>query len=215
MKREWIDVSAPLQPGVVRWPGDPPFELRRVSSIEQGDDATVSAFTMCAHTGTHIDAPLHFLKTDVGLDRMPIDAVIGDARVIEINDPESIKLAALRGYRIRRGERVLFKTRNSQRRWHAEEFSGDFVFISPEAARYLAEREVRCVGVDCLSVGAYAAAGKETHEALLGAGIWIIEGLDLSGVAPGRYDLICLPLRILDSDGAPARAVLRPRRVAA
>jgi arylformamidase len=212
MKAEWTDITVALRPGVVCWPGDPPFESRAVASVENGDGANVAILTIGSHTGTHMDAPRHFFTNGAGLDTMPLDAVVGPARIIESRDPESIKAAELQALGIRAGDRLLFKTRNSSARWDAQEFTKNYVSISPDAAHFLVERRVRCVGIDYLSVGGIGEDGKETHETLLGAGIWIIEGLDLSHVAAGEVDLVCLPLRILESDGAPARAIVRPRR---
>jgi len=209
MTEDWIDVSVPLRTGMVRWPDNPPVSIERMLDIEHGDLANVSKLSMGAHTGTHMDAPLHFFRTGKGLDTMPLTATIGRARVIEIRDPESIKLEELRPYQIQRRERVLFKTRNSTRCWHTDDFVEDFVYISQEAARYLAVQQVQTIGVDYLSVGGFFTDGVETHHALLEAGIWIIEGLNLSKVEPGIYELICLPLKIKESDGAPARAILR------
>jgi len=206
---DWIDVSVPLRSGMVHWPDNPPVSIERMLDIERGDVANVSKLSMGAHTGTHMDAPLHFFRTGKGLDAMPLTATIGRARVIEIRDPESIKLEELRPYQIQRRERVLFKTRNSTRCWHTDDFVEDFVYISQEAARYLAVQQVQTIGVDYLSVGGFFTDGVETHHALLEAGIWIIEGLNLSKVEPGIYELICLPLKIKESDGAPARAILR------
>jgi arylformamidase len=140
---------------------------------------------------------------------MPLDAAIGSARVIAIRDRESIKPDELLRHRIRSGERVLFKTRNSARCWDADSFVEDFVYISAAAARYLAERRVRLVGVDYLSVGGFHADGVDTHQALLTAGIWIIEGLNLARIQPGRVQLVCLPLKIAGADGAPCRALVR------
>ncbi|HAT44120.1 MAG TPA: arylformamidase, partial [Ktedonobacter sp.] len=140
---------------------------------------------------------------------MPLAATIGLARVIEIHDPESIKPDELHMYQIKSGERILFKTRNSTRCWQSDDFVKDFVYISHEAAQYLAAQQVQTVGVDYLSVGGFFKDGVETHHALLSAGIWIIEGLNLSSVRAGTYELICLPLKIEGSDGAPSRAVLR------
>jgi len=177
--------------------------------IERGDVANVSKLSMGAHTGTHMDAPLHFFRTGKGIDTMPLTATIGRARVIEIRDPESIKPEELGSYQLQRGERILFRTRNSARCWQTNDFVEDFVYISQEAARYLAVQEVQTVGVDYLSVGGFFKDGVETHHALLEAGIWIIEGLNLSNVVPGTYELVCLPLRIEGSDGAPSRAILR------
>ena len=206
---DWIDVSVPLRSGMVHWPDNPPVSIERMLDIERGDVANVSKLSMGAHTGTHMDAPLHFFRTGKGLDAMPLTATIGRTRVIEIRDPESIKPEELRPYQIQRGERVLFKTRNSTRCWHTDDFVEDFVYISQEAARYLAAQQVQTIGVDYLSVGGFFTDGVETHHALLEAGIWIIEGLNLSKVEPGIYELICLPLKIKESDGAPARAILR------
>jgi len=166
--------------------------------------------SMGMHTGTHMDAPIHFLQDGKGIDQIPLTAAIGQARVIEISDTESIKPGELEPHEIGRGERILFKTRNSPRCWQTNDFVEDFVFISHEAAQYLAERQVQLVGVDYLSVGGFRVDGVETHAALLQAGIWIIEGLNLSQVQAGTYQLICLPLKIVGSDGSPARALLRP-----
>ncbi len=204
----WIDVSVPLRSGMVHWPDNPPVRIERMLDMECGDAANVSTLSLGSHTGTHMDAPIHFVPGGAGMDRMPLDATIGQARVIEIQDPVSIKPDELDPHGIGRGERVLFKTQNSTRRWWTEDFIEDFVYVSQEAARYLADRGVRTVGVDYLSVGGFWKDGVETHQALLGAGIWVIEGLDLSEIEPGEYELICLPLKVEDGDGAPARALL-------
>ncbi len=208
----WLDISVPLKDGMVHWPGDPPIRIENVKDIEHGASSTLSMISMGSHTGTHMDAPLHFIRQGVGIDKMPLDTTVGRARVIEIQDTESIKPEELYQYRIRSGERILFKTRNSLRVWQTDTFIEDIVFISKEAARFLAEHKVRVIGVDYLSVGGFKRDGIETHRTLLEGGVWIIEGLDLSGVKPGKYDLICLPLRLDQGDGAPARAILRAVR---
>ncbi|MBI4302916.1 MAG: cyclase family protein [Chloroflexi bacterium] len=206
----WIDISVPLRDGMEHWPTDPAVRIERTSDIESGDSHTLSSITMGSHTGTHIDAPLHFLRGGAGVDLMPPEATIGRARIIEIRDAESIKISELVGQAIRPGERILFKTRNSTQAWQAGKFVEDFVFLSEEAARFLADRRVRLVGVDYLSVGSYRGGGSRVHQALLGAGVWILEGLNLSSAKPGRYELVCLPLRLMGGDGAPARAIIRP-----
>lgn len=211
MKTGWIDVSVPLHSGMVHWPGDPEVSISRISSIEDGDECNVSTISMSAHTGTHMDAPLHFLADGAGLDRLPLEAVIGPARVIAIRDPRSVTAAELARYRIRRGERILFKTHGAAARWKTGTFDAEYVYVSLIAARFLAARGVRVVGVDYLSVGGFREDSAETHRTLLTAGIWIIEGLDLSRVKPGRYDMVSLPLRIAGGDGAPARVALRSR----
>lgn len=170
---------------------------------------------MGSHTGTHLDAPRHFIRGGKGLDDMPLEATVGPARVIAIRNSKVINSEELCSHQIRRGERILFRTRNSTHCWKAARFVKDFVSLLPEAARFLAQRRVRMVGIDYLSVGSYRERnGVEVHRTLLGAGIWILEGLNLSHVRPGAYELLCLPLRIFQSDGAPARAIVRPIRVA-
>lgn len=142
-------------------------------------------------------------------DQMPLDATIGKARVLEIKDSESIKVAELEPHNIQAGERILFKTQNSTLALKTNQFIEDFVYISTEAASYLAAKKVRTVGVDYLSVGGYEGNVVEVHHALLGSGIWAIEGLNLAEVEPGEYELICLPIKLKDGDGGLARAILR------
>lgn len=211
MTTRWIDVSLPLRTGMVHWPGDPGVMLRRVKDLSRGDDCTLSAISMGAHSGTHVDAPSHFLKGARDLDSLPLDVAVGPARVIAIRHSGVITPEELRPHRLRRGERVLFKTGNSGRCFRDDDFVKDFVSISPGAAQLLAERGVRLVGIDYLSVGGFFANGREIHEILLRAGIWILEGLNLSRVRPGPVELVCLPLRIVGGDGAPARAIVRER----
>lgn len=206
----FIDISVPLTSGMLNWPGDPPVTISRMRDQNAGDDATVSRLDMGAHTGTHMDAPLHFISGAPGLDTMPIAAGIGPCRVIELEDERSVSRASLESHEPLTGERILLKTRNSNRRWWEHRFDEHFVYISAEAACYLAAQRVLTVGVDYLSVGGFHHDGTATHQALLEATIWIIEGLDLTRVPAGRYMLYCLPLKIHQGDGAPARAVLAP-----
>ena len=205
----WIDVTMPVRSGMVHWPGDVAVKVEKKLDMAKGDAITLSTLSMGAHTGTHIDAPMHFIKDGMGLDALPFEATIGLARVIEISDPVSIKVDALARLRIREGERILFKTRNSATDWHQKEFTEDFVYISQDAARFLVERKVQTVGIDYLSVGGFKTDGPETHTHLLGAGIWLIEGLNLSKIEPGRYQMICLPLRLQNTEGSPARVILK------
>jgi arylformamidase len=158
-----------------------------------------------------MDAPAHFVRGGKHIEDLPIDAVVGRARVVAIRSKRRIEPAELEQHGIRRGERVLFKTANSRRCWTTDEFVQDFVHISAAAAEWLAARQVKTVGVDYLSVGGYKVDGRETHLALLGAGIWVIEGLNLSAVRPGPVDMVCLPLKLMGAEGAPARVIVRPR----
>ena len=209
MPNNWIDISVAVRNGMVHWPGDPDFHIERATDQEKGDTATVSRMALGVHTGTHMDAPLHFIRNARSIDTMPLDATVGPARVIPIRDTKSIKRGELTEHSISAGERILFKTANSGQAWKSDQFDEDFVFISQDAARFLAECGVRTVGVDYLSVGGFREDGLETHQALLGAGIWIIEGLNLDGVDPGQYELVCLPLKLIGAEGSPARAILR------
>ena len=195
---------------MVGWPGDAPFERLQTLHISKGDVCNLSQICSSAHIGTHMDAPRHFLAEGRGMETMPIEATIGEARVIAIHDAELIRVSELERHSLRKGERVLFKTRNSARHWKTNTFQEKFVHIPEATAYYLGKCGVQTVGVDYLSVGGYQSDGPETHRALLGAGIWVIEGLNLEHVEPGAYELVCLPLKLVGSDGAPARAVLRP-----
>lgn len=206
---EWIDISVPLRNGMVSWPGDAPFERSATLQISSGGPCNLSQISTTVHIGTHMDAPLHYLPGGAGMESMPIAASVGRARVIEIRDPEVIGTRELELHHLAKGERLLFKTANSGRCWKTDHFQKKYIAIEPEAARYLAECRVQTVGVDYLSVGPFESGGPETHRILLEAGIWIIEGLQLEHVEPGEYELVCLPLKIVGADGAPARAVLR------
>ena len=197
---------------MVHWPSDPPVHIERVLDLDRGDSHALSALSMGSHTGTHVDAPRHFLSQGASVDQVPPETLIGRARVIEIQDRESIRPEELLRYGIRGGERLLFKTANSSRVWRMGRFTEDYVFLSAEAASLVAKRKVRLVGIDYLSVGGFKRDGGLVHRLLLEAGVWIVEGLDLSGVEPGKYDLVCLPIKISGGDGAPARAMLRPAR---
>ncbi len=207
----WIDVTAPLHAGTPHWPDQPDVKLERMVSMDDGAVCNVSMLHMSVHTGTHMDAPLHFVADGIGMDQMPLDATIGPCRVVEVKDRVSIKVKHLKPLKLRNGERLLIKTSNSKRCWSDGRFVEDFVYISQEAAAYLVERGIMTVGVDYLSVGGFFKDGIETHHHLLRACVWIIEGLNLSKVKPGKYDLLCLPLKTLNCDGAPARVLLKPR----
>ena len=209
MNSEWMDVSVALRNGMVTWRGDAKFERTSTLQMAQGDPCNLSQLSTTAHIGTHMDAPRHFLAEGAGMETMPIAATMGRARVIEIADPEVIRTSELEPHHLAKGERILLKTKNSAYCWKTDQFQEKYVYILPETARYLADRGIQTVGVDYLSVGGFKSGGPETHRILLGAGIWIIEGLDLEHVEPGEYELFCLPLKIIGSDGAPARAVLR------
>jgi arylformamidase len=211
-KSGWIDITIPLRNNMVKWPGDRAADIKRTKDVDKGDPVTMSEFTMISHTGTHMDAPLHFIHKGATIDTMPLDTAIGPARVIEIKDAESIKVEEIAPYDIKRGERILFKTRNSGLVYKTDDFVDDYVYLSTEAAKYLAEKGVRVVGFDYISIGSFKLGSAnigETHRALLGNGIWIIEGINLDGVKAGDYEMVCLPIKLEKGDAGLCRAIIR------
>ncbi|RJP35025.1 MAG: cyclase family protein [Actinobacteria bacterium] len=208
----WIDISVTVRSGMAHWPTDEAVGIERICDLDRGDPYNLSRILMSLHTGTHMDAPIHFIRDGAGIDEMPLEAAIGRARVIEIRDRELIRPAELQEHGIERGERILFKTANSGSLWDSDAFSREFVSVSEAAASFLAAAGITLVGVDYLSVGGFNTDIAKVHLALLEAGVWIIEGLNLAGVEPGDYELVCLPLKVARGDGAPARAILRPLR---
>lgn len=216
MNRTIYDITVPISNQLVTWPGDPPVSVERTLDITQGDPATVSLMKMGSHTGTHVDAFSHFKQNAPSLSEMDLSMYIGRALVIEIEDPRCITVGELQRnphfLDLRKAKRVLFKTVNSQQDWYLQPFREDFCHLNPHAAAFLIELGVQLVGIDYLSVEGYHAENAPTHHRLIDAGVYILEGLNLKGIKPGWYELICLPLSIANGDGAPARVVLRDWR---
>ncbi len=209
-----IDVSLSIGPDLLTWPGDPGIEILPSSQISKGDPANVSQLRLGSHTGTHVDPPVHFVEGGATADRLSLDVLVGEALVVELPDADApIPRADLERLEIPDGTvRLLVKTANS-RLWSRRptEFPERFACLSADAAAWVVERGIRLVGIDFLSVESSPEGTYPVHHTLLEAGVIILEGLDLSAVGAGRYDLTCLPLRIAGGDGAPARAVLSPR----
>jgi arylformamidase len=201
------DVTRTLEAGMPTWPGEAGPELTSIKSMAAGDAADVSHLGLGVHTGTHVDAPKHFIPGGDGVESLPLDVLIGPARVVAIRDPSQIGTQELQEARLEGVERVLFRTRNSEE-WSDVQFREDFISLSPDAGKWLTDHGTKLVGVDYLSVEAFAAPEPQTHLTLLGAGVVIVEGLDLRLVPAGEYMLCCLPLKLAGADGAPARAVL-------
>jgi len=202
------DVTLPISKDLPVFPGDPAIRIERKAQIgKNGAKCNVSRYSFGSHAGTHIDPPFHFIEDGITVDRLPLELLIGRARVVEVTSPR-IDEAALNEFDFTADVRVLFKTRNSYL-WSQKGMSKDFVYITPGAAQVLVDNAIRLVGIDYLSVEKFEAEKPETHLTLLGAGAIIIEGLDLREVEPGDYEMICLPLKIKDGDGAPARVVLK------
>jgi arylformamidase len=205
----WLDVTLVIEPQMVSWPGDPPVSLHRLASLASGDAVNLSAFSASLHCGTHVDAPAHYLPGGAGIDGMPPEAMIGLAKVFSVVAAGAIEVADLEGLAIVPGDRILLRTGNSLL-YAQKRFDPSFVGLTEGAAGWLAARQIRTLGVDYLSVAGMHADQAAVHRRLLEAGIWLIEGLNLAAVAPGRYQLYCLPLRISDAEAAPARVLLRP-----
>lgn len=208
--RKIHDISLTIGPDLPTWPSDPSVHIERVSKIEEGANANVSKVEMGLHTGTHLDAPYHFLPDGARLESLALDLLIGPAQVVEVPEQfAEINAEVLRQVSLAKGvQRVLFKTRNSHFWAEGERaFRPDFVGITQDGAEYLVEQGVRLVGIDYLSVAPYKRS-RPTHEVLLRAGVVILEGLDLSQVGPGLYHLICLPIKFQGVEGGPARAIL-------
>ncbi|MEI7847156.1 MAG: cyclase family protein [Chloroflexota bacterium] len=205
-----FDISVSISTSMPVWPGDPAVEISLASSMDRGDDVNVTRLGMSAHTGTHVDAPHHFLNNRKSVEELALDVLTGPCYVMQLpDDVDEISAEVLE--RMPMGAnttRLLFGTRNSHL-WAQgrTDFFKDFVAVSPDGAEWLVAHGIRLVGVDYLSVAAYEDP-HPTHLTLLKAGVIILEGLDLSQVPRGFYDLYCLPLKITAADGAPARAIL-------
>lgn len=205
------DITVPIRAKMPIYDGDPGVQIEAWSSLAKGDSANVSFLHLGAHTGTHVDAPAHFIQGARKLESLELDVLMGPARVLRVPDDQTeIDANFLSGCDLNQVERLLFHTRNSSF-WSAEGFRKDFTHLSPEGAEMLVARGVKLVGIDYLSIEKFHSGHHRTHLTLLSKNIVIVEGLNLSDVPDGDYELICLPLKIAEGagDGAPARAVLR------
>lgn len=202
------DVTVPLSRDLIVYPGDPPTRIEKKSSIgEAGSRCNLSRYSFGSHSGTHVDPPFHFINDGITVDKLPLELLMGRARVVEITAPR-IDEASLGEFDFTNDVRVLFKTRNSYL-WSEKKFVKDYVYITGGAASMLVNNGIKLVGIDYLSVDKFEAEEPEAHLTLLGGGAIIIEGLDLREVESGDYEMVCLPLKVKDGDGAPARVVLR------
>ncbi len=205
---KFIDISLTVSPQMAVWPGNPGVELERTRKLEDGSNANVSRLSLGVHTGTHVDAPYHFLPQGSTAETLPLDVLTGPATVIHLLDVTLVKDSDLRAALPQAVERLLIRTRNSELWQHGDStFHQDFVGLNESAAAWLVESNIRLIGVDYLSVASFG-QGTPVHRILLEAGVVIVEGLDLSAVPPGEYELWCLPVKLAGSDGAPARAIL-------
>lgn len=207
MEKKLFDITVPTSSGMLHWPGDPEVEISRISSISEGATANVSVINFGLHTGTHMDAPLHFIDKSTDITGISPEIMIGKCTVIRIDNPQFIGAGDLAEKKINT-QRVLFRTKNSDSEWFNHPFNKSYVFLKPDAASVLIKKGVKLVGIDYLSIGEFK-NGKETHQILLGNGVWVIEGLYMKDIPEGEYEIFALPLKVKGADGAPARVLLK------
>jgi arylformamidase len=205
-----IDVTVPLSAGVPTFPGDPRYAMEFVHKMSEGKPYNVAHLSLGAHSGTHVDAPYHFLAHGATVEQLPLPVLMGRARVVAVSARQGITREELAEVVQPDDVRILLKTRNSGRLL-TDAFMEDFVHLTAGAAEYLVHAGVKLVGIDYLSVEKFGSTDFPVHHTLLGAGVVIVEGLDLTDAEPGEYDMACLPLRLVGADGSPARVVLRTR----
>jgi arylformamidase len=203
-----IDVTVPLDASLPTYPGNTPFTLEAIKRIADGGSSNVSTLHLSAHAGTHVDAPRHMFDGGAGAESLSLELLCGRTRVIELATRKGVTADDLRPFDLHEDVRLLIKTHNS-RLWGAPVFHDNFVGMTEPAARHLVANGVKVLGVDYLSVEEYKTPGAPAHRALMSGGTVIIEGLNLRDVEPGHYEMFCLPLAVVGSDGAPARVILR------
>jgi arylformamidase len=203
------DISLPISESLVVWRGDAPVSITQSAHLARGDTATVSQLTMSAHAGTHVDAPAHFILDGATVEALDLEVLVGPVLVVHTPEAETLSADVLESLAIPPGsERLLFRTRNSERWARGEtEFTEKFVGVTEDGAGWLLDRGVRLIGTDYLSAAAFDGI-IATHQVLLKAGVILVEGLNLVGIEAGTYQLVCLPLKIVGAEGAPARAIL-------
>jgi arylformamidase len=216
-KYQYFDITLPLNKEIPTLPpvfsaGDTPDpKVYRFFDVNKGDKVTMSRIEMSSHDGTHIDSPLHFIPGGSTIDVMPVETTVGPCRVIGIKDEKEITVRELEPYNIKAGERILFKTKNSPGVYAVRVFTGKYVAISLDAARYLVAKKIRMVGLDYITIASSEPMENvnDVHKAFLSNGIYILEAINLDGVEPGNYEMICLPLRMEKGDAGPCRVILR------
>lgn len=206
---DWIDITRPLTPGMIHWPGDNAFQLIPVCHITGLNTCNLTEIRTSAHIGTHLDAPRHYVAGGTDIAGIAVERLCGPATVVHFMEERNLRAADLEKTDMPVGDRVLLRTAN-ERLWGKNEFSKDYYIITADAARWLVDHGTPLVGIDYLSVDSYNTRDHVAHYTLLEAGVLIVEGVDLSHVTPGRYELVALPLKIHGGDGSPIRAMVRP-----
>jgi arylformamidase len=202
------DVSLPIKNDMLVWPGDPRVYIKQKTSVAK-DGVRLSMFSFSSHTGTHVDAPSHFLKNGIGVDKIPPEKLFGECIVVDLTkiDHQEILPSDIKSVRVKKGARILFKTGN-YKYLHGSKFPNSYVSLSLKGAEYLAKKEVYLVGIDFLGIEKRKNPGHPVHKTLLNNGIVNVEGLDLSNVPAGKYTIVCMPLKVVDADGSPSRVFL-------
>lgn len=209
----WQDITYSITEKTPPYPGQPEVKINHLCKIKDGAASNVTLLDLSAHTGTHMDAPLHFIEDAQDITQLPLDIAMGKGKVIEILNNEAIYVDEIKSFEekygeITSGERIFFKTGNSKSDWSQKPFNEDYIFLSKEAAQYLIDKRAGMVGIDYLSISK-GDINMEVHQILLGNNCWIVEGLDLRAVSEGTYEIICLPIKIKGADGAPARVLIK------
>jgi len=208
-----IDISLPMHPKMPKWPGSEGIKIHRIKRLEGGDKVNNSKLECDVHSGTHVDAPLHFIEDGSTVEALPLDMLIGPAIVAAIPEAQVVTAKHLASIGLPpKTERLLLRTRNSDL-WasNVTEFRENYTALTADAAQWLVDRGIGLVGIDYLSIQIFSDP-PTTHEILLKGKVVILEGLNLADVKPGKYELICLPIRLVGTEGAPARALLRQIR---
>jgi arylformamidase len=206
---EFIDITVGIEEGLAVFPGDPPVEINYIKSIKEGDLSNVTQICASVHTGTHIDAPYHFFQNGMKIEDIDLEKLMGPIEVVLIRNTSIITREILEKTNLGEFKRVIFKTDHSYLLDRFTRFRKDFVHFSVDACGYLVEKAVRFVGIDSFSIESYESKDFMGHKILLGAGIPVLEVLDLKGVSPGSYEMLCLPMRVDTGDAAPARVLLK------
>jgi arylformamidase len=207
MSRTYFDITQTITPEIIVYPGDPAVKIEQTMSIAHGNIVNLSSIAMGTHTGTHVDAPSHFYDQGLTIPELPLEFLLGPAKVFEFQEQSVISKSDLQSCHIQRADRVLLKTKNSAL-LAKPEFDPTYTYVAPEAAEYLADIGIRTLGFDYLTIDPYGSLEFKAHYTLLGHDIIIIEGLNLSGITPGEYQMVALPLKLQNGNGSPARVVL-------
>lgn len=208
MAAKIYDISVNIQTGMPTYPGDAKFKSRKLKSVDQ-DGYEIHRLTLGNHTGTHVDAPAHFIQDGATVTELPLDILNGRTRVVEIHDKEKVSLEELQNVKLDNDFRILIKTRNSSLWKSKKRFQKKYVYLTLDAAKYLADNDIKLIGFDYLSLEKFGDSEHPVHRYLLGNQVIILEGVNLSNIEEGEYEMFCLPLKLAGLDGAPARVILR------